>query len=62
MTWKKVIYLADCTFADWDDDREVAICPVCKIDYADCDCPGPHQDDEFEYKEIKGVMFARPKQ
>lgn len=30
-----------------------------RIHYADCSCPGPHQEDEFEYREIDGVLCAR---
>jgi len=49
--WVRVIFSADC-----DDDGN---CPICDIDYAECPCPGPTQDDEYEYTEIDGVMFAR---
>lgn len=55
--WKRVVYAADCLSEDGDD--EVAICPHCNIDYAECPCPGPHQDDEFEYEERDGVLYAR---
>ena len=50
-TWKTVIYSADC-----DDEGNR---PRCRIDYAECGCPGPHQDDEFEYKETRRGLFAR---
>lgn len=53
MTWRPVIFIADC---DEDDN-----CPLCKVDYADCPCPGPTQGDEFEYADIKGVLMAREK-
>jgi len=36
--------------------------PWCKehqLHYADCPCPGPHQEDEFEYKTIDKKLFAR---
>ena len=51
--WKKVVFSADC-----DDDGN---CPQCGIDYADCDCPGPTQDDIYEYKEVRGIMYAKRK-
>ena len=57
--WKKVVSLSDCTFEDWDTERECPTCPVCKKDYCDCECPGPHQEYIFEYKLIRGVLHAR---
>ena len=30
--------------------------------YADCPCIGPHQDDEYEYTERDGVLYARSKE
>ncbi len=49
--WKLVVFSADC-----DEDGN---CPVCDIDFADCECPGPTQDG-YEYEEHDGVLFARP--
>lgn len=57
--WFKVVYAADCQV---DDDGETLICPTCDMDYAECPCPGPHQDDEFDYREVSGTLFARRKQ
>lgn len=60
--WKKVVSLADCSFETWDKNRECPICPACRGDYNDCGCPGPHQDDIYEYKTGPGgVLYARPK-
>jgi hypothetical protein len=50
--WKRVVFSADC-----DEDGN---CPRCGIDYADCNCPGPTQD-EMEYREVRGVLWAREK-
>lgn len=50
--WKRVVFAADC-----DDD---GFCPGCGDDFSDCGCPGPTMD-ECEYREIKGVLYARPK-
>ena len=51
--WVRVIYPYEL-----DDEGN---CPVCKIDYGDCPCPGPTQDDEFEYTvNHVGVLVARP--
>ena len=49
--WQKVVWSGDC-----DEDGN---CPVCEIDFADCDCPGPTQDDEYEYQIIDGDMYAK---
>ena len=49
--WRRVIFVSDC---DMDDN-----CPVCGTDYAECDCPGPGQEDEYEYREIDGRLYAR---
>lgn len=29
------------------------------LHYFECPCPGPHQSDEYEYREIDGVLYAR---
>lgn len=42
--------------ADYDEDGN---CPVCGIEFAECAHPGPTQD-EMEYTEKHGVLFARP--
>jgi hypothetical protein len=58
-TWVKVVFAADL-------DKH-GHCPQCwiergeVIDYADCPCPGPTQEEEFEYKQVRGVLFARPR-
>jgi len=49
--WIKVVHYFECD--EFDN------CPVCRIDYADCGCPGPTQDDLYEYKEIEGELYAR---
>jgi hypothetical protein len=36
------------------------ICPVCEEHYAECECPGPTQCDEYEYKLVQDVMMAKP--
>jgi hypothetical protein len=59
--WLKVVFAADCIYDDEDVEHEFAVCPNCNIDYTDCPCPGPTMDDEYDYKEVKGVMYARKK-
>ena len=59
--WRKVIFAADCIYQDWDEDHECAECPVCRIDYSECDCPGSTQDDIYKYKFVDGVMYAKKK-
>ena len=48
--WRKVIYSADC-----DADGN---CPVCKIDYGECACPGPTMEG-LDYRWIYGELYAR---
>lgn len=51
--WQKVVFASDC-----DEDGN---CPHCKVDYAECGCPGPTQDDLYEYRErADGSLWARP--
>jgi len=52
--WRRVVFSAECDPATGD-------CPVCGIDYAECDCPGPTMEEEFEYREVNGVLWARPR-
>lgn len=61
MTWQRVVFAADCRLEDWDEEGEHPICPVCDIGYVDCSCPGPMQEDEFDYKEESGVLYAKRK-
>ncbi|MGY2987696.1 hypothetical protein [Bradyrhizobium sp. USDA 4508] len=49
--WRRVVFSAECD--------ELGNCPVCGVDYARCDCPGPTQEEEFEYREMNGVLWAR---
>lgn len=49
--WRPVVFVNEI-------DRD-GNCPLCKVDYAECPCPGPTQDDEFEYAEFRGVLMAR---
>lgn len=49
--WRPVIFAADCAVCPDCDELE---CPLCEVHYADCDCPGPHQSDEFEYRPAPG--------
>lgn len=52
--WVRVVFACEV-----DDDGN---CPVCEdVDYGDCPCPGPTMEDEYEYKEINGVLFAKRK-
>jgi DNA (cytosine-5)-methyltransferase 1 len=49
--WQRVIHSCECD--------EYGNCPECGIDYSECGCPGPTQDDEYEYRERDGVLEAR---
>ena len=52
--WMPVQYTADC---DPDGDGWYRVWNTCTDS---CFCPGPTQEDEMEYREIDGVLFARP--
>ncbi len=53
--WRKVIWAADCKECDCCGEP---VCPICDVHYAECDCPGPTQD-EVEYKTINGIEYGR---
>jgi DNA (cytosine-5)-methyltransferase 1 len=36
-------------------------CPECDCHFHECDCIGSGQDDLYEYREVSGVLQARPK-
>lgn len=56
--WVRVRFASDCKPCECCGEP---LCEGCMEHYADCDCPGPTQDDEYEYKEVHGVMYAREK-
>ena len=49
--WRRVVFTADC-----DEDGN---CPVCGIDYGECDRPGSTMD-EMEYREIDACYGHAP--
>lgn len=49
--WRKVVFASDCN-ANGD-------CPECGVDYGECPCPGPTQEDLYEYEERNGELWAR---
>ena len=53
--WKKVVFASDLPLCECCEEPW---CPECEEHYADCGCFGPTQDD-LEYAEIDGVLFAR---
>ena len=63
--FRKVVFLDECIFEDWDEDKECPTCPNCLIDASECDCPGSSvydaNDEPYDYKEIDGVLYGRPK-
>lgn len=55
--WLKVVMAGDC---DECQDCGEPVCPECDEHYADCDCPGPTQDDIYEYRTTEaGELQAR---
>ena len=55
--WKRVVFAGDCRPCDLCGEP---LCEKCAVHYADCACPGPTQDDKYEYSEIDGLLWARP--
>lgn len=54
--WKKVVFASDCFACE---DCGEPVCPICQVHYAECACPGPAQDDEYEYRLDGEMMLAR---
>lgn len=54
--WQRVVFAHDCAECEMCEEP---VCPFCMDHYADCECPGPHQEDEFEYREINNHLEAR---
>lgn len=51
--WRRVIFSYEC-------DNE-GNCPRCRIDYGDCGCPGPSQEEEYDYREDAYGLLALKK-
>ena len=50
--WQRVVFSAEC-----DEDGN---CPLCvDVDFGECPRPDPTQEDEYEYREVEGVLYAR---
>lgn len=57
-TWRPVVLAADCAACEYCGEL---VCAQCQEHYADCSCPGPHQDDEYEYRVgASGKLEAKP--
>lgn len=54
--WQRVVFAGDCEECFMCGEP---ICCECLDHYADCPCPGPTQDDEYEYKTDDGLLYAR---
>jgi hypothetical protein len=54
--WVTVRFAHECVPCEDCDD---VVCPECKVHYYDCACPGPHMEDEYEYREVNGELQAR---
>lgn len=48
---KKLAHSAEC-----DKDGN---CPLCHADFAECECPAPAQEDEFECDDADGTLWAQ---
>lgn len=54
--WKLVKLASDCVPCESCGEP---VCEDCDVHYFECDCPGPSQDDEYEYKEENGKLYAK---
>lgn len=58
--WQRVSFAADCDGYDEETGEFGDACSICGLDYCDeCQCPGPTQEDEYEYTERDGILYAR---
>lgn len=54
--WKRVVMAWDCEPCDMCGEP---VCPVCKVHYHECECPGPDQDDIYEYRMKDEILYAK---
>ena len=57
--WQKVVFageLEDC------EACEEKWCGQCNEHYFECGCPGPSQEDEYDYEEREDGLYAKPKE
>jgi hypothetical protein len=56
--WQRVSFAGECLGGKEGELGDE--CAICGLDYAnECQCPGPTQDDEFEYDDRDGILYAR---
>ena len=55
--WKRVVSAGDCKPCECCGEP---YCATCDDHYADCECPGPTQHEEYDYRTRRGVLEARP--
>lgn len=53
--WRTVVFASGLPICEMCDEPW---CPECREHYADCSCPGPDQDDIYEYAIIGGVTLC----
>lgn len=53
--WRRVVFASDLEACKMCGEPW---CDIHDMHYADCECIGPTQDG-YEYKEIRGILFAR---
>ena len=57
--WTKVLWAEECEPCPLCEDP---LCEECEMHYGECPCPGPGNDELYEYKEIKGILHAKSKE
>lgn len=55
-SWEPIVFASDCYICEMCEEP---ICPNCKIHYSECNCPGPHsEDDGWEIREENWGIVA----
>ena len=54
--WQPVVYAGDCVDCPLCGEP---VCYVCADHFSDCDCPGVTMDDDYEYSDHDGFLWAR---
>ena len=57
--WKQVSFAMDCEGYGPETGEMGTDCSICGEEYVECACPGPTQDEIYEYEERDGILYAR---
>ena len=54
--WIKVVYASELPSCEICEEKW---CKKCNEHFFECECPGPHGEDEWEYQERADGLWAR---